>query len=466
MLTVLIDFVHRLREAAIPVSMVETLDAVECLRHVDPTDRARFKATLAATLVKRAEHRTAFDALFDLHFAPRREDGGGHDAPPSAAPSTSPAAGEPASPPAGPSGELLEALLHALHRNDTDALRALAARAVSRFGGIDGERAGSARYYLYRVLRQLDLSAILQRAVREERERAGEQSAFDDRLLRDDQGRRLEEFRRLLAEAIQHRLAAAGGTGAAEAYRPGPIEDVDFLAASPAELREMRRAIRPLARKLAARIAHRRRVRRRGRLDVRRTIRRSLAAGGVPLDPAFRHPRVSRPDLYLLCDISGSVGEFAAFTLSLLYAMTEEFSRIRSFVFVDGIDEVTRLLGDRATVLDPSHLLARASVVWTDGHSDYGHVFRRFWQRCGRAGLGPKATVIITGDARNNYRDPGLEVFRAIADRARRVYWLNPEPRARWDTTDSVMASYAPYCDGVFEARNLRQLAEFARTIV
>ena len=172
------------------------------------------------------------------------------------------------------------------------------------------------------------------------------------------------------------------------------------------------------------------------------------------------------PRLYLLCDLSGSVAEFARFTTSFLYAMNEEFSRIRSFAFVDGVDEVTGVLDDRSAVLDAPRLLARANVVWADGHSDYGTVFERFWARYGRPGLGPKTTVIITGDGRNNYRAPGVEALRAMKERARKVYWLNPEPRRQWNTTDSIMATYAPHCDGVFEARNLRQLAAFVHAIL
>src|SRR5438034_1270266 len=238
MLTALIEFIHRLRNAAIPISMVEALDAAHALRHIDLGSRAELKAALAAVLVKRAEHRAPFAALFDVSFAPRRAE---------------------ASRPAGAPATL-----------------------------------------------SLPLPADP-----------------------------TEAFRRLIADEIRHRLLELKGFAAAEP----PIEDVDFLGASPTELREMRNAIRPLARKLAARVAHRRRLRRHGRLDARRTIRRSLSAGGVPLEPAFRYPRVSKPDLYLLSDVSGSVAEFAQFTLSLLYAMSDEFPRIRSFAFVDGIDE-------------------------------------------------------------------------------------------------------------------------------
>jgi prepilin-type processing-associated H-X9-DG protein len=468
MLTALIEFIQRLRDAAIPVSMVETLDAVEALKHVDLSNREQFQTTLGATLVKRAEHRAAFAALFDVSFAPRRagpSPSGGAAGPLATAALTDPT--DIASS-GGASGELLAALLDALRRNDEGALRALAALAVEQFGGINAQRVGStsASYYLYRVLRQLDLSNLLQRAIHDQGQETDDTTPFDQRLLRDEQRRRIEEFRRLITEEIRQRLVdLKGPRAAAEAYRHVPIEDVDVLGATPTQLREMRDAIRPLAQKLAARIAHRRRARRHGRLDARKTIRRSLSAGGVPLEPAFRYPKVSRPDLYLLCDVSGSVAEFARFTMSFLHAMNEEFSRIRSFAFVDGIDEVTAVFEDRDTPLDAPHLLARANVVWADGHSDYGHVFERFWTIYGQAGLGPRTTVIITGDGRNNYRAPGIEALRAIKEPARKVYWLNPDPRRLWDTADSIIAAYAPHCDGVFEVRNLRQLADFVRGI-
>ncbi len=431
MLSALIEFIHRLRDAAIPISMVEALDATESLRHIDLSSRAELRAALEAALVKRAEHRASFAALFDVYFASRRtatpRSGG---ASPSPADLTGETAGEAAS------QELLQALLDALQRNDEGALRAIAALAVQQFGGISETRVGSQHYHLYRVLRHLDLSNLLQRIIHDAGETGGDTTLLDDRLFRDEQRHRIEEFRRLLADEIRHRLLEVKGLAA--------VADMS---------------------RTAIEIAHRRRFRRHGRLDARRTIRRSLSAGGVPLEPAFRYPRVSKADLYLLCDVSGSVAEFAHFTMSLLYAMNEEFARIRSFAFVDGIDEVTKVFDDRSIQLDARHLLARADVVWADGHSDYGHVFERFWNVYGLGALGPRTTVIITGDARNNYRNPGLAALRAIQKCARKVYWLNPEPRPEWNTTDSIMAAYAPYCDGVFEARNLRQLADFVRAI-
>src|SRR5207245_9863682 len=129
--------------------------------------------------------------------------------------------------------------------------------------------------------------------------------------------------------------------------------------------------------------------------------------------------------------------------------MSDEFPRIRSFAFVDGIDEVTALLEESAHRLDVRHLLARASVVRADGHSDYGSVFGTFWDVYGRGALGPRTTVLVTGGARNNYRRPALDALRAIKERARRVYWLNPQRRREWNPTNATSAAYRPDRDRV-----------------
>jgi uncharacterized protein with von Willebrand factor type A (vWA) domain len=467
--TALIRFAHRLRDASVPVSMVETLDCANALRHVDVLDRSVLKATLATTLVKRTEDRAAFDALFEAWFAVRHET---IDAETTLDRQTDAAGGgirtAEIDADTEPSTEFLEMLLEALRSGDDSVLDVLAKNAVSLFGGMAGEVSSSERYYLYRVMRQLELAELMRRLMNLERDETAGLSRLDERLLRDEHLQRMEAFREMIAQEIRRQLVERrqAGIDPIQAIGELPIEDVDFLGASPTELRRMREAIRPLAQKLAARIARRRRYRRRGRLDVRRTMRRSLSAGGVPLDPAFRHPRASKPELYLLCDISGSVSEFARFTMSLLHAMSAEFSRIRLFAFVDGIDEVTELMDRSGHELAPRNLLYGTKVIVGDGHSDYGSVFQRFWHVYGYADLDPRATVIITGDARSNYRDPGLDAFRLITERARKVYWLNPEPCSDWDTTDSIMNAYADRCAAVFETRNLGQLADLVGQIV
>jgi uncharacterized protein with von Willebrand factor type A (vWA) domain len=433
----------RLRAAGVPVSMVEVVDAVESLRHIDAVNRRQFRSALAATLVKRPEDLAVFDLLFDVQFPLRREPAAGQAVASEAGP------GDGQAVPAAPSGDLLEALLDALRNDDEGALRALAGLAVDQHGGMETQRHASERYYMYRIMRQLELYRLLQAVTG-----AG---SGDEALNREELKAGIDDFRRRIAEQIRHRLSAArGAEQAAELYGDRQLDDLDILDANASQLRELRRAIRPLARKLAARMAKRRR-RRRGRLDVRRTLRRSLAYGGVPVGPAFRARKASKPDLYVLADVSGSVIEFAKFTLSLLHAMSQEFSKLRSFAFVDGVDEVSRMLDEAGDVLDLQRLFTRAKVVWADGHSNYGNVLATFEERYG-ADLDGRSTLLVMGDARNNYRDPGLEALRRLAGRVRHVYWLNPEPQDEWDTTDSIMSAYAPHCDQVFEVRNLRQL--------
>jgi uncharacterized protein with von Willebrand factor type A (vWA) domain len=466
----LAELIDALRRANVPVSMVEALDAVAALQHVDLLDRGQFRAALRATLVKRVQHEAAFERLFDVYFTLRR-------APSEGLPAAEDTQREDESSEPEPSG-LADALLEALASGDAAAMRALAQLAVDRYGGIQAQRAGSPQmYYVYRTLRQLDLSNLLQRSIRAERARAlGDEpenasmfDGIDDSVLRDKMAQRLEELRRLVEQAVRERLLDVGGQRELLASAHAvPIEDVDFLDASPTQLKAMRQAIQPLARRLAARVARRRQaLRRRGRLDVRRTMRRALSTGGVPLDPVLHRPRVSRPELALVCDVSGSVAEFAEFTMALLHAMNEEFPRLRSFAFVDGVDEVTRLIDQSRGRLFSHHLLAGTQVISTDGHSDYGKVLKRFRDSFSLSALNSKTTLIITGDARNNYHpDAAPEALRALREQARSIYWLNPEPRPDWDTTDSIMSTYAAHCDGVCEVRSLRQLEAFVDTLL
>jgi hypothetical protein len=148
-----------------------------------------------------------------------------------------------------------------------------------------------------------------------------------------------------------------------------------------------------------------------------------------------------------------------------VHAFQAQFSRVRSFVFVDTLDEVTHLFEHEDFLVAVDRMNAEADVVWLDGHSDYGTSLKRFMERAGRE-VGPKASVLILGDARNNYREPAAWVVKELHKQAKRVFWLNPEPKMYWDTGDSVASDYARYADGMIEVRNLRQLEEFIAKVV
>src|SRR5438477_9400423 len=174
-------------------------------------------------------------------------------------------------------------------------------------------------------------------------------------------------------------------------------EDVEFMHASRDEMQSLRKALYPLTRKLAARLARKRRHGRKGPLDFRNTVRHSLSYGGVPAEPKFRYPRPAKPEIVVIADISGSVAAFARFTLQFVYAMSAQFSRVRSFVFIDGIDEVTRFFEGTEDVNQAVHRVnTEADVIWVDGHSDYGHALDTFGERWGRE-LTPKTSVMLLG---------------------------------------------------------------------
>ena len=169
----------------------------------------------------------------------------------------------------------------------------------------------------------------------------------------------------------------------------------------------------------------------------------------------------TKPELVVIADISGSVAAFARFTLMLVYAIQNQFSKVRSFVFIDGIDEVTDYFKATDDIQEAIHRVnTEADVVWVDGHSDYGHAFEVWWNKYGKD-VGPKSTVLLLGDARNNYHASQSWVVKEIQQKARHVYWLNPEPKSYWNTGDSIVGEYGTYTDGVYECRNLRQLESF-----
>ena len=462
MLTVLTGFVEELRTSGVPVSMVEAIDAADAMRFTDLTDREGFKAALGATLVKNARHYEAFETAFEVYFGMRTPDpdtdvaGRRRDID-----SAMIAAGG-----AGGSGDfdpnqLADALFRALNDRDEALLQAVIRSAVEQLAGIEPGRPVGGTYYLYRVLRRLDVDTLVDRLLAATSAVAG-MTPLEARLLREELQLRVERFRNELRTEIRRRLVADRGPQAvARTLRRPLIEETDLMHANRTELAAIERIIHPLARRLGARLAQRRKRGRKGRLDVRSTIRHSLSTGGVPVDPRFRKPRPSKPELFVIADISGSVATFARFTMQLVYAMQHQFSRVRSFAFIDALDEVTDFFGAGVDFNDAlAAVSTEASVVWLDGHSDYGNSLGQFWDRYGDE-LSPRSVVIVTGDARSNYHDPNAAALERIARSARAVFWLNPENRRYWDTGDSVLSAYAAFCDGVYEVRNLRQLAAF-----
>jgi uncharacterized protein with von Willebrand factor type A (vWA) domain len=490
MLDLLTGFVGELRAAGIPVSLTEHLDAAEALRHVPIEDREALKYTLGASLVKSSTHWRTYETAFEIYFALRgpgyrvlQEDdeaeGPDPDDPSGADQARGRGGAQGQGRGAGGGGqegmtpeELADLLYAALLGSNDTMVAAVARQAVSRYAGIEAGRPVGGTYYLYRTLRNLDLDRVLERLVADSR--AGtppapggtgvptELTGLEERLLRDEFQVRIDHLRQEIESEIRRRLVADRGSEAlARSVRKPLPEDIDVMHATRDELVALRKLLQPLSRKLAVRLARKRRHGRKGPLDFRATVRHSLSTGGVPVEPKFRYPRPSKPEIVVIADISGSVASFARFTLHLVHAISSQFSKVRSFVFIDGIDEVSRFFEG---VDDPAEAVHRinteADVIWVDGHSDYGHALTVFWERWGEE-ITPRSSVLLLGDARNNYHASQAWVVKELRARARHVYWLNPEPRAYWDSGDSIVGEYGVHCDEVVECRTLRQLEQF-----
>jgi uncharacterized protein with von Willebrand factor type A (vWA) domain len=432
------------------------------------------KFALGATLVKSANHWRAFDTAFEVYFSmrglqfspvPGDERGFDQSTEPGAPPESSGPGGAPGSEPVTPE-EMAAMLLRALRLGDQALIGALARLAVARFAAMEPGRPVGGTYYLYRTLRNLNLEAVLAQLIDEARAEAGGGAlyltALEERLLADEYNARIAQLTEQIEAEIRRRLVADRGAEVlARSLRKPLPEDIEFMHATREELVAMRKAIAPLTRKLATRLSRKRRHLRRGSLDFRSTMRHSLSYGGVPVEPRFKHPHQAKPEIWVIADVSGSVAAFARFTLQLVHAIASQFSRVRSFVFIDGIDEVTGIFERSETVTEAiAKVNLEADVVWADGHSDYGHALSVLFERWGDE-IGPKASILVLGDARNNYHASQAWVLREIQHRARRVFWLNPEPRAYWGSGDSILEQYAQHCDAAYECRNLRQLEAF-----
>ncbi len=457
-----IEFSDALRRAKVPVSLLESIDASRALATADVLDRREVKAFLSSTLIKDHGYQKVFDRLFDIYFSPSTYEHRVDESSMLAAEPELDGVFEDVA-----DAELRDLMVDSILRGDEAELKSLVASAVTKFAGIEPGRPVGGVYYAFKTLRRLDIDALRNSIFDARIAQMDGEDSLGVKLLNHDIDRILERVRKLVDDDIRRRIVSDRGAEAvARSLRATLPEDIDFMHANEEDLQEISRALAPLVRKLASRIGHRRRKGHRGSLDFRKTFRRSIANGGIPAELFFHKPFQTKPEIIVVADISGSVASFARFTLSMVYAMSEQFSKVRSFVFIDEIDEVTGIFeasDDLAEAL--KKVSARAKVVWMDGHSDYGRVMESFVERWGDE-ITHKSTVIFLGDARNNYHPSKAHLLALVRTNARALYWLNPEPSAYWDTGDSIMSHYSVYCDSVDECRNLRQLQSFVERLI
>jgi hypothetical protein len=460
----LLELGDALRREGVAIGTSELMDGFAALREVGWTEPAVFKEALAATLVKSPEDRRVFEIVFERFMFRAAEEAAmrqgvreagedeGSDAAAGQMDGEAEGEGE------GAADQLdfdtLRAMVEEAIRNeDESAMRDLARLAIAAFGQ-RGQGSGVLGVDVQRIRRALGLRS-------EPGQRPPQEPDADQRRppLTRDQIRRFEQLLRRELERAQierqQQLPPARPLNDLDRALPsGPLQD---LAA-------VHRVVTQLKRRLATQGHEARGHQRHAQVDVRRTMRASLQTGGVPVELKFKPKRPRRPEIYVLCDVSTSVTSASVFFLSVLHALHDAFRKMRSFVFVERISEVTDVFERERSFKAVSEAIGKdAGVADVSGYTDYGRVWREFLALVVED-LHPRATVIVLGDARTNGRDPRADLFAGIADKAGRTFWLNPEPRLYWNYGDSVISAYERYCEA-YECWTTKQLEDFVKAL-
>ncbi len=436
----IVDFGEALRAEGVAIGTSELLDAFAALDEVEWTDRAPFREALAATLAKSPDDRRVFDLVFERFFFRAVEEQAVAHGVREQGESDGITGGEQID-----LDNLREQAIQAIRDGDESAMRDLARLAIAAFAR-RGEGSGVLGVDVQRIRRALDLRTDQPRE-------DGAEPLTRDQIRRFEQQLR-RELERDQIERTQTLPPARPLNELDRALPSGPLQD---LAA-------VHRVVMQLKRRLATQGHEARGRRAHAHVDVRRTMRASLQTGGVPVVLKYRPQRPRRPELYVLCDVSTSVTSASVFFLSVLHALHDSFRKMRSFVFVERISEVTDVFARERNFKAVSEAIGRdAGVADVSGYTDYGRVWREFLALV-EEDLHPRATVIVLGDARTNGRDPRADAFARIAARAGRTFWLNPEPQLYWNYGDSVVQAYAPFCE-LHECWTTRQLEEFVKAL-
>jgi uncharacterized protein with von Willebrand factor type A (vWA) domain len=457
----ILEFIGDLRRAELRVSPSEAMDALAASAAIGLEDRDTFKTALAATLVKEARDRATFDRIFDLYFLDLE------------------ALGQDIKKALGPQDPRVQDLLDRLIADEgleLDELTELLLRGEGaememaiRSGG---QQAGLERlmyflqvgYFSRRISDNLDLSAI-ERDI-EQLLQLLEAKGLDPGQLariRNYLELRLEAFRRMIRQHVERELERRAWKQGERLTRE-VLADKPLFALTPDEVAQMKTVVARLARKIKDALALRQREQQRGRLDIRRTIRKSLQYDGIPMEVFLRRRHREKPKLITICDVSDSVRNASRFMLQLVWSLQECFSRVRSFVFVSEIAEVTQAFNTHPVERAIEWALKGAAV---DYHcrSDFGFAFNQFVRKDLET-LDRKTTILMLGDARNNYNDPQAWTLRLIRERVKGIIWLNPEGQWGWGVGDSVMPMYAPACDLVRECRTIAQISDVVDNLV
>lgn len=455
----IIEFANVLRRNGVRVSLSENMDVFRALERLGIEDQQLFRDALRTTLVKRVGDIQPFEELFDFFFLGLGQAIDALDRRMMEELGLSPEQyqrmlehiQQRLRQMEGDLSELTKALLTA-NRAELERLFRDAARQELDSGGLDGFRFTpymrlGARLELERVQSDIERFKALLQMLGENGDDLKNIMRYLDERLRD--------LNRLLREAIQQEQRKQGHEPRAASARSS-LADKSFAFYSEDDIRRMNDAVTRLAQRLKNRLSVRRKKAARGRFDVKKTLRKNLQYGGVPFEIMLDRRKKTKPQVMVLCDISDSVLNASRFMLQFVYSIQDLYAKVRSFVFVSDIGEVTKLFEENE-IHRAVEAALKGDVIDVFSHSNFGRAFELF-HRNYLSAVDSKTTVLIIGDGRNNYNRPNDWVLREIQRKAKQLIWLNPESRMTWGVGDSEMPRYAPHCDVAEECRSISQL--------
>jgi uncharacterized protein with von Willebrand factor type A (vWA) domain len=456
----IIEFAALLRQNGLRVSMAENMDSFHALGLIGLGDRTTFKDALRSTLVKRSVDTPVYDELFDLYFTGLGEVIRSSASSLIGALQLDEAAFQQLLDTlAGLLADLdidLSELAQHLLSNNTGQLEKMLreAAAAAQVGNI--QRSFQEGRYSHSMAQALGLGALTAELdwLKEQLGEADIDPALRDQLKRLID-RRLQDLMDMIKGAVRMELEKQDHT-LRQNQRLQSLAEKSFYYLSEEEIRRMKEAVAKLAERLKNVVSIRRRQAKRGKFDLKDTLRKNLQYGGVPFKIQFDRRIRDKPQVIVLCDVSDSVRNVSRFMLQFVYSLQDLYSRVRSFIFVSEIGEVTRLFEEQ-DINEAIEEALTGGIINVFAHSDFGRAFRSF-HRDYLGAVNNKTTVIVLGDARNNYNLPHEWVLKDVGQRAKQLIWLNPENRLTWGFGDSEMDRYLPYCDIVEECRNLNQL--------
>ena len=423
-------YIRALRQAGAAVSPAEAIDAARAVAIVGYAEREVLKDSLGVVLAKTPEEKDLHARLFDLYFSrpPARTD--------AAADPTEQGEAERGDG-AGEGGETdpAQALVDLANSNDPDRIAVAMERAAAQVGVDEIRFASQGSYFTRRMLEAMGIEALEAKLMQR-------LEARDDDAKQDAQT--LMDARAALArEARAHvdRRFEVFGRAATESFMNSAVANRALDKLSLRDMERMKAVVARMARRLAVRHSRRRKIRNRGRLDVRRTLRANAGYDGVPFEVVWKRKHRDKPKIVTVCDVSGSVAPYVRFLLMFLYALQETVADLGAFAFSHELHDVGGPLKRMDFETAMEHILFEVG----SGGTDYGQALidlkDKYWESIDR-----HTTVLVLGDGRSNHTDPRLDIFAEMADRAKRVVWLCPEPPGRWGGGDSEILKFRPFC--------------------